>query len=80
MGRLILSRAQAHKDGILLVYTINKGLSMLKEAIGNDETWFERLQMLCVKFSHLGVGADLASLSLIDAWGLYVYLNRLANG
>ncbi|SFO33767.1 hypothetical protein SAMN05216332_11139 [Nitrosospira briensis] len=44
------------------------------------ETWLDQLQMLCVKFSHLGVGAELASLSLIEAWGVYLYLARLANG
>ena len=46
----------------------------------NDETWLERLQMLCERFSHLGIGADLASLSLIELWGLYRYLSRLADG
>ncbi len=43
------------------------------------ETWLDRLEMLCVKFPHLGVGSDLASLSLIEAWQLYLYLDRLAN-
>lgn len=53
---------------------------MIKEVIGNNETWLDRLEMLCIKFSHLGVGTELASLLLIEARGVYVYLSRLANG
>jgi hypothetical protein len=45
--------------------------------IVSDEKWLERLQMLCERFSHLGMGADLAALSLIELWGLFCYLNRL---
>ena len=45
----------------------------------NSETW-ERLQMLCNRFSHLGVGADLVALSIIEEWGLYLFLSRLAEG
>jgi hypothetical protein len=50
------------------------------EVVGNDETWMERLEMLCVKFAHLGVEGDLAALSEADARGLCAYLSRLANG
>jgi hypothetical protein len=42
--------------------------------------WLERLQTLSVRFSGMGVGADLAALSLIELWGLYRYLSRLADG
>lgn len=42
--------------------------------------WLERLQTLCKRFSHLGIGADLATLSLIELWGLYCYLSRLVDG
>jgi hypothetical protein len=45
----------------------------------NSETWLERLQTLSVRFSHLGIGADLATLSLIELWGLYLFLSRLAD-
>ena len=45
----------------------------------NDE-WLERLQMLLMRFSHLGIGADVASLSLIELWALYLHLSRLADG
>lgn len=46
----------------------------------NNLDWMERLQSLSVRFSHLGVGADLAALSMIEAWGLYLFLSRLADG
>ena len=46
----------------------------------NDETWLERLEMLLIRFSHLGVGVDVVSLSLIELWGLYLHLSRLADG
>ena len=44
----------------------------------NDNDWLERLKTLIARFSHLGIGADMASLSLIDAWALYLHLSRLA--
>ena len=46
----------------------------------HSETWMERLQCLTVRFSHLGIGADLAALSLIELWGVYCYLSRLVDG
>lgn len=46
----------------------------------NNQDWMERLQCLSVRFSHLGVGADIAALSIVEAWGLYLYLSRLADG
>lgn len=45
----------------------------------NNLDWLERLQMLCNRFSHMGIGADLAALSLVEAWGLYRLLSRLAD-
>ncbi len=45
----------------------------------NDE-WLQRLEMLLIRFSHLGVGADVASLSLIELWALYLHLSRLVDG
>ena len=44
----------------------------------NNNDLVERLQTLIARFSHLGIGADIASLSLIDAWALYLHLSRLA--
>ena len=46
----------------------------------NNLDWLGRLEMLCNRFSHLGIGADLAALSMIEAWGLYLFLSRLADG
>ena len=46
----------------------------------DNEIWLERLQSLCVQYSHLGVSADVASLSIVEAWGLYLFLSRLAEG
>lgn len=42
----------------------------------NNE-WLESLQALIARYSHLGIDADIATLSLIDAWALYLHLNRL---
>jgi len=44
----------------------------------NNEAWLERLQMLCNRLSHLGMGVDLASLSIVELWGVYCFLSRLA--
>ena len=44
----------------------------------NNKAWLERLQTLCARFLHLGLGGDIAALSLIEAWGLYLFLMRLA--
>lgn len=43
-----------------------------------NDAWLERLQSLCERFSHLGIGADLATLSIIEMWGVYCFLRRLA--
>jgi hypothetical protein len=45
----------------------------------NSETWIERLQTLSARFSHLGIGADIAALSTIELWGVYRFLSRLAD-
>jgi len=44
----------------------------------NNLDWQERLQSLCNRFAHLGMCADLASLQIIAAWGVYSLLRRLA--
>lgn len=46
----------------------------------NNETWLERLQSHPVRFFHIGMGADLAALPAIEAWGLYSFLLRLTDG
>lgn len=40
--------------------------------------WIPRLYSLAYRFESSGVTADLASLSLVELWGLYCYLSRLA--
>ena len=46
----------------------------------NRDTWLEQLEMLLIRFSHLGIGADIASMSLIELWAVYQYLLRLTDG
>lgn len=40
--------------------------------------WLERLQTLLARFSYLNLDADIALLSLIELYGVYCYLSRLA--
>ncbi len=42
-------------------------------------SWLEELEMLLARFSHLGIGADLAALSIVEAKGVYLFLLRLAD-
>lgn len=44
----------------------------------NSNHWLDNLQALIVRFSYMGIDADIASLTLIDAWALYLHLSRLA--
>lgn len=46
----------------------------------NSLDWLERLQCLSVRFLHFGIGADIAALSIFEAWGLYLCLSHLADG
>lgn len=46
----------------------------------NSPDWLNELEMLLVRFSHLGIDADIAALSLVEAWGLYCLLSRLVDG
>lgn len=45
--------------------------------MNND--WLLRLESLLARFSHLGIGADIGSLSLIELWALYLHLSRLVD-
>jgi len=45
----------------------------------NNQVWLQHLEMLLMRFSHLGIGADVASLSLIELWALYLHLSRLVD-
>ena len=44
----------------------------------NNNHWLERLQTLIARFNGIGIDADIAALSLIELWGLYTHLSRLA--
>lgn len=43
----------------------------------NDD-WLNELNLLLARYSYLNLNADIATLSLVDLWGLYCYLSRLA--
>ena len=40
----------------------------------------ERLQWLVARFPQYGIGADVFAPSVADAWGLYRFLARAADG
>ena len=40
--------------------------------------WLDELRSLTVRFSGYGIGPDLAGLTLAQAWGLFLFLRRLA--
>jgi hypothetical protein len=42
--------------------------------------WLERLQWLVARFPECEVDPDLGALCIADAWGVYRFLSRLANG
>ena len=42
--------------------------------------WPEQLHALAFKFAAYGIGPELVGLTLADAWGLFVFLQRVAGG
>ena len=42
--------------------------------------WIEELQMLAARLSGYGIGPDMAGLTLAQAWGVFVFLRRIAGG
>lgn len=49
---------------------------------GNPEyqlylNWLHEFEMLCARYSGLGITPDIADLSLVEAWGLYCWLKGL---
>lgn len=46
----------------------------------NGREWLEDLRLLAARFAGLGIGPDLAALTLAEAWGLYRFLARMAGG
>lgn len=46
----------------------------------NGPAWLDDLQALAARFAGLGIGPDLAALTLAEAWCLYRFLARMAGG
>jgi hypothetical protein len=44
----------------------------------NQFIWLTDLNFLLVRYSYPGIGADIAAMSLMELWGVYRYLLRLA--
>lgn len=42
------------------------------------DNWLSRLQSLAARFQHFGIEGDLASLALVDAWRLFVFVHHLS--
>lgn len=42
------------------------------------EHLLHRTQCLAIQLSHLGIGPDLAALTLADLWGVYLWLSRIS--
>jgi hypothetical protein len=42
------------------------------------DCWMTDLHALAARFGCYGFNADLATMTLSDAWGLYLFLSRLA--
>jgi hypothetical protein len=40
--------------------------------------WMTELQALAMRFAGYGFNADLASMAVADAWGVYLFLSRMA--
>ena len=41
-------------------------------------SWLEQLKTLTARYNQFGIDADISSLSLMELWGLYLHLSRLA--
>lgn len=44
----------------------------------NGATWLDDLTVLLARFSGMGIGADVAAMSLCELSGLYSFLRRIA--
>lgn len=40
-------------------------------------TWLDELSMMLWRCSSLGIGVDVASMSVVELWGVYCLLKRL---
>ena len=46
--------------------------------MSRPDLWLVELQSLAVRFSDYGIGPNLTGLTLAQAWGLLMFLRRLA--
>ena len=44
----------------------------------NENHWIEELACLLARYSYKGIDGDIGSISLIELWGIYCYLRRIA--
>lgn len=44
------------------------------------DPWLAELENLLVRYSSLGIGADVAGMGLCELWGVYCLLRRMAEG
>ncbi|HEY8095140.1 MAG TPA: hypothetical protein VIE65_03485 [Methylobacter sp.] len=51
----------------------------LAMSAGTDcDDWLNELYGLLVRFSNLGIGADIGAMSLVELWGVYQFLKRIS--
>lgn len=46
----------------------------------NADLLRERAYGLAARLSWLGIGADIAALSIVELWGVYLFLLRVSHG
>jgi len=44
----------------------------------SNQYWLIELEMLLVRFSHLGLNGGITSMGLTGLWGLFLHLSRMA--
>lgn len=44
----------------------------------NSAPWMDELNGLLMRFSGMGIEADVGALNLCELWGLYCFLRRMA--
>ncbi len=44
----------------------------------NNNDWLIHLKTLIAKYPYTAIDADIASLTLVELWGFYCFLSRLA--
>ena len=47
--------------------------------MSRPDGWIDELQLLALRFAHLGFGPDLSVMTVVELAGLYSFLARLAD-